>query len=296
MSEGFEMDLFLQFLANGIVVGAFYALSALGLTLIFGLMRVVNFAHGEIYMLGGVAGWYFTTALGLNFFTALLVVAMVIAAFGWLVDRVLIERVRDKGEEAGILLTIGLSIFLANLTLLVVGPAPMKVVGPIGEGVIFLGPVVVTKLRLLAVGVGIALIVGVNVLIRMTRLGQAMRATFQDQMAASLAGIRTDHVYACTFALGCTLAAMAGMLLASIYSTQASVGGLVSLKSFVVVILGGMGSFAGAVAGGLLLGVAEAMWGGYVSTGMVDIIGFALVIVILLARPQGIFATRVERA
>ncbi|WP_454619726.1 branched-chain amino acid ABC transporter permease [Bradyrhizobium cenepequi] len=290
------MDLFLQFLANGVVVGAFYALSALGLTLIFGLMRVVNFAHGEIYMLGGVAGWYFTTALGLNFFTALLVVAMVIAAFGWLVDRVLIERVRDKGEEAGILLTIGLSIFLANLTLLVVGPAPMKVAGPIEEGVIFLGPVVVTKLRLLAVGVGIALIVGVNVLIRMTRLGQAMRATFQDQMAASLAGIRTDHVYACTFALGCTLAAMAGMLLASIYSTQASIGGLVSLKSFVVVILGGMGSFAGAVAGGLLLGVAEAMWGGYVSTGMVDIIGFALVIVILLARPQGIFSTRVERA
>jgi branched-chain amino acid transport system permease protein len=296
VSEDFEMDLFLQFLANGVVVGAFYALSALGLTLIFGLMRVVNFAHGEIYMLGGVAGWYFTTALGLNFFTALLVVAMVIAAFGWLVDRVLIERVRDKGEEAGILLTIGLSIFLANLTLLVVGPAPMKVAGPIEEGVIFLGPVVVTKLRLLAVGVGIALIVGVNVLIRMTRLGQAMRATFQDQMAASLAGIRTDHVYACTFALGCTLAAMAGMLLASIYSTQASIGGLVSLKSFVVVILGGMGSFAGAVAGGLLLGVAEAMWGGYVSTGMVDIIGFALVIVILLARPQGIFSTRVERA
>jgi len=290
------MDLFLQFLANGIVVGAFYALSALGLTLIFGLMRVVNFAHGEIYMLGGVAGWYFTTALGLNFFAALLVVAVLIAAFGWVVDRVLIERVRGQGEEAGILLTIGLSIFLANLTLLVVGPAPLKVAGPIGEGVVFLGPVVITKLRLLAVAVGIAVIVGVNLLIRTTRLGQAMRATFQDQMAASLAGIRTDHVYACTFALGCALAALAGMLLASIYSTQASIGGLVSLKSFVVVILGGMGSFAGAVVGGLLLGVAEAMWGGYVATGMVDIIGFALVIVILLVRPQGIFATRVERA
>lgn len=290
------MDLFLQFLANGIVVGAFYALSALGLTLIFGLMRVVNFAHGEIYMLGGVTGWYFTTALGLNFFAALLVVAVLIAAFGWVVDRVLIERVRGQGEEAGILLTIGLSIFLANLTLLVVGPAPMKVAGPIGEGVVFLGPVVITKLRLLAVAVGIAVIVAVNLLIRTTRLGQAMRATFQDQMAARLAGIRTDRVYACTFALGCTLAALAGMLLASIYSTQASIGGLVSLKSFVVVILGGMGSFAGAIAGGLLLGVAEAMWGGYVATGMVDIIGFVLVIVILLVRPQGIFATRVERA
>ncbi len=290
------MDLFLQFLVNGLVVGSFYALSALGLTLIFGLMRVVNFAHGEIYMLGGVTGWFFTSALGLNFFAALLLVAVSIGAFGWLVDRFLIERVRHQGEEAGILLTIGLSIFLANLTLLVVGPAPMKVAGPITEGAVFIGPVVITKLRILAVGVGIVLIAGVNLLIRTTRLGHAMRATFQDPMAASLAGIRTDHVYACTFALGCMLAAMSGMLLASIYSTQASIGGLVSLKSFVVVILGGMGSFAGAVVGGLLLGVAEAMWGGYVATGMVDIIGFALVIAILLFRPQGIFATRVERA
>jgi branched-chain amino acid transport system permease protein len=290
------MDLFLQFLANGLVVGSFYALSALGLTLIFGLMRVVNFAHGEIYMLGGVTGWFFTSALGLNFFVAMALVAASMGALGFLVDRFLIERVRDQGEEAGILLTIGLSIFLANLTLLVVGPAPMHVVGPIKEGVVFLGPVIVTRLRIVAVGVGVVLIVAANLLIRKTRLGAAMRATFQDPMAARLAGIRTDHVYACTFALGCVLAATAGMLLASIYSAQASVGGLVSLKSFVVVILGGMGSFPGAIAGGLLLGVAESMWGGYVSGGMVDIIGFVLVIVILLLRPQGLFAARVERA
>jgi branched-chain amino acid transport system permease protein len=290
------MDLFLQFLSNGLVVGSFYALSALGLTLIFGLMRVVNFAHGEIYMLGGVTGWFFTAVLGLNFFVALLLVAASMGALGFLVDRFLIERVRDQGQETGILLTIGLSIFLANLTLLVVGPAPMKVIGPIKEGAVFLGPVVVTKLRIVAVGVSIALIVAANLLIQKTRLGQAMRATFQDPMAARLAGIRTDHVYACTFALGCTLAASAGMLLASIYSAQASIGGLVSLKSFVVVILGGMGSFPGAIAGGLLLGVAESMWGGYVATGMVDIIGFGLVIAILLLRPQGLFAARVERA
>lgn len=290
------MDLFLQFLANGLVIGAFYALSALGLTLIFGLMRVVNFAHGELYMLGGVAGWFFTSYLGLNFFVGLALVAVTIAMFGWLVDRFLIERVRGQGEEPGILLTIGLSIFLANLTLLVVGPAPLKVAGAMTEGPIFIGPIVVTKLRLVAVAMSIVLIVAAHLLIQKTRLGQAMRATFQDSMAASLAGIRTKRVYAATFALGCTLAAMSGMLLASIYSAQASIGGLVSLKSFVVVILGGMGSFAGAVAGGLLLGVAEAMWGGYVATGMVDIIGFVLVILILLLRPQGLFSSHVERA
>ncbi|KAA0678960.1 branched-chain amino acid ABC transporter permease [Roseomonas genomospecies 6] len=290
------MDLFPQFLANGLVMGVFYALSALGLTLIFGLMRVVNFAHGEFYMLGGVSGWFVTNHLGLDFFSGLIVVAASMAAVGWLVDRFLIERVRGQGEEPGILLTIGLSIFLVNGTLLLVGPAPMKVAGAMAEGPLFFGPIAVTKLRLLAVAVGIALIVGAHLLIRRTRLGAAMRATFQDPMAASLAGIRTGHVYAATFALGCTLAALSGMLLASIYSAQASVGGLISLKSFVVVILGGMGSFAGAIAGGLLLGVAEAMWGGYVSMGMVDVIGFVLVILILLFRPQGLFSIRTERA
>ncbi len=290
------MDLFLQFLANGLVVGVFYALSALGLTLIFGLMRVVNFAHGEFYMLGGVVGWFVTTHLGLDFFSGLVVVALVIGGFGWAVDRFLIERVRGQGEEPGILLTIGLSIFLVNITLLAVGPAPMKVARAITEGPIFLGPVTITKMRLLAMIIGVALIVGAHAIIHRTRLGSAMRATFQDPMAASLAGIRTGQVYAATFALGCTLSALSGMLLASIYSAQASVGGLVSLKSFVVVILGGMGSFPGAIAGGLLLGVAEALWGGYVATGMVDIIGFILVILILVLRPQGLFSIRAERA
>jgi branched-chain amino acid transport system permease protein len=123
-----------------------------------------------------------------------------------------------------------------------------------------------------------------------------MRATFQDTMAAKLAGIQTAHVYASTFALGTILAGVAGMLLGSIYVAQATIGGLVSLKAFVVVILGGLGSFVGAIVGGLVLGVVEAMWGGYVATGYVDAIGFALVIVMLLVRPYGLFSKRAERA
>ncbi|MDB5798856.1 MAG: branched-chain amino acid transporter permease [Paucimonas sp.] len=290
------MDLFLQFLTNGLVTGVFYALSALGLTLIFGLMRVVNFAHGEFYMIGGLLGWYVTSTLGMDFFTGLALVAVIMAVFGWLVDRVLIERVRDQGEEPGILLTIGLSIFLVNTALLVVGTAPLKVVGPATNAPLFLGPIVVTKLRLVAVAACAVAIIAAHLLIQKTRLGRAMRATFQDPMAAQLAGIKTAHVYASTFALGSTLAAIAGMLLGSIYVAQVGVGGLVSLKAFVVVILGGMGSFAGAIVGGLILGVAEQMWGGYVSTGLVDIIGFLLVILILIFRPYGLFSTRGERA
>jgi branched-chain amino acid transport system permease protein len=290
------MDFLLQLLANGLVTGSFYALSALGLTLILGLMRVVNFAHGELYMLGGILGWWVTAKLGLDFFSGLVVVAVVMGAFGWLVDRVLIERIRDQGEEAGILLTIGLSIFLANTALLAVGTAPLKITGPVTNAPVFLGPVVLTKLRLFAVATCAVLILAAHLLIQRTRLGRAMRATFQDPMAARLAGIRTANVYASTFALGTVISALAGMLLGAIYSAQVSVGGLVTMKAFIVVILGGMGSFGGAIVGGLILGIAEALWGGYVATGWVDIIGFGIVILTLLLRPYGLFSTRSERA
>ncbi|WP_110648527.1 branched-chain amino acid ABC transporter permease [Salinicola peritrichatus] len=290
------MDMLLQFVANGLVSGSFYALSALGLTLIFGLMRVVNFAHGEFYMLGGVLGWFVTTYLGLNFFVGLVVVVVAMAAFGWLVDRFLIERVRDQGEEPSILLTIGLSIFLTNSALLVVGTAPLNIAGAVPNAPVFLGPVVLTQMRLFAVAACAVLILAAYLLIRHTRLGRAMRATFQDPMAARLAGIKTAYVYASTFALGTVLAASSGMLLGSIYSVQVSGGGLISLKAFVVVILGGMGSFAGAIVGGLILGLAEALWGGYVSSGTVDVIGFLIVILTLIFKPYGLFSTQVERA
>jgi len=290
------MDMLLQFVANGLVSGSFYALSALGLTLIFGLMRVVNFAHGEFYMLGGVLGWFVTTYLGLNFFVGLVVAVVVMAAFGWLVDRFLIERVRDQGEEPSILLTIGLSIFLTNSALLVVGTAPLNIASAVPNAPVFLGPVVLTKMRLFAVAACAVLILAAYLLIRHTRLGRAMRATFQDPMAARLAGIKTAYVYASTFALGTVLAASSGMLLGAIYSVQVSGGGLISLKAFVVVILGGMGSFAGAIVGGLILGLAEALWGGYVSSGTVDVIGFLIVILTLIFKPYGLFSTQVERA
>lgn len=289
-------DLLIQFLVNGLVNGTFYALSALGLTLVFGLMRLVNFAHGEFYMMGGLLGWAVTSRLGLDFYTGLLAVIVIMAAFGWLVDRLLIERVRGQGEEPGILLTIGLSIFLTNTALLAVGSAPQKVVAPVASAPLILGPVVITQVRLFAVAVCAIAILGAHLLIRKTRLGKAMRATFQDPMAARLAGINTARIYAATFALGTVLAGTAGMLLGSIYVAQAGIGGLVSLKAFVVVILGGMGNFAGAILGGLILGVAEALWGGYVSTGTVDMVGFALVILILFFRPYGLFSTRAERA
>jgi branched-chain amino acid transport system permease protein len=290
------MDLFLQLLANGLVTGTFYALSALGLTLVFGLMRIVNFAHGELYVIGGLLGWTLTAVVGWNYFLTLIVVVIALGIGGYLIDQVLITRIRGQGEEPSILLTIGLSIFLANTALLVVGTTPVTVASPFHSKPLFLGPVVITQARLVLVAVCAALIVGANLLIQKTTLGRAMRATFQDPMAAQLVGIRTGQVYGFTFGLGAALAGAAGMLLGSIYTVEATMGGVISLKAFVVVILGGMGSFAGAIVGGLILGVAEALWGGYIATGYVDAIGFALVILTLLVRPYGLFSRRAERA
>jgi branched-chain amino acid transport system permease protein len=282
-------------LANGLVSGTFYALSALGLTLVFGLMRVVNFAHGELYVVGGLLGWALTEIAGVNFFVTLAIVVVAMGIAGYLIDRVLMTRVRGQGEEPTILLTIGLSIFLSNTALLIVGTVPQTVVSPFQNKPLFLGPVVITQSRLALVAICAALIVSAYLLIQKTTLGRAMRATFQDPMAAQLAGIRTSHIYGFTFALGSALAGAAGMLLGSIYVVQATIGGVVSLKAFVVVILGGMGSFAGAIVGGLILGVSEALWGGYIATGYVDAIGFALVVVMLLVRPYGLFNKRSER-
>jgi branched-chain amino acid transport system permease protein len=290
------VDLFLQLSANGLVLGMFYALSALGLTLVFGLMRVVNFAHGELYVVGGLIGWTLTAVVGVNFFLALALVIVALAILGYAIDRLLIHWVRGQGEEPTILLTIGLSIFIANTALLVVGTTPRTVASPFVSKPLFLGPVVLTQSRLMLVAICLALIVGAWLLIQKTSLGRAMRATFQDPMAAQLAGIRTGHIYGFTLALGSALAGAAGTLLGSIYVIEPTIGDVISLKAFVVVILGGMGSFAGAIAGGLILGLVEALWGGYVATGYVDAIGFALVIIMLLIRPYGLFGKRIERA
>jgi branched-chain amino acid transport system permease protein len=232
----------------------------------------------------------------LNFFVTLAIVVLSLAIGGYLIDRFLMARVRGKGEEPTILLTIGLSIFLTNTALLIVGTAPQKVISPFANKPLFLGPVVITQSRLVLVAISAALILAAHLLIQKTTLGRSMRATFQDPMAAQLAGIRTSHIYGFTLALGAALAGAAGMLLGSIYVAQANIGDVVSLKAFVVVILGGMGSFVGAIIGGLILGVSENLWGGYMATGYVDAIGFGLVIAMLLVRPYGLFGKHAERA
>jgi len=279
---------------NGLVLGGTYALLGIGLTLIFGLMNLVNFAHGEFYTLGAYATFAALALGGVNFFLAVLAAIVVGAAAGALCERVLLRPLRDESIDTTMLVMIGLWIALQNAELLGWGGVAKSIPHPFPTAPLVLGPVGIAPLRVFVVLAALALIALSWLLIQKTRLGTAMRATFQDRDTAALMGVRIGRIHTATFAFGSALAAAAGALLGPIFLAYPSMGDLASLKAFSVVILGGLGNLAGATLGGLILGIAEELGAGYVSSGYRDAVGFVIIILVLLLRPSGLFA-RSER-
>ena len=288
------MDQLLQHLVNGLVLGGTYALLGIGLTLIFGLMNLVNFAHGEFYTLGAYVTFAALALSGWNFFLAIALAIVVGAVAGAVCERVLLAPLRDESIDTTMLVMIGLWIALQNAELLAWGGVAKSIPHPFRTAPIVVGPVGIAPLRLFVVLTALALIALSWVLIQRTRLGRAMRATFQDRETAALMGVRIGRIHTVTFAFGSALAAAAGALLGPIFLAYPSMGDLASLKAFSVVILGGLGNLAGATLGGLILGVAEELGAGYVSSGYRDAVGFVIIILVLLLRPAGLFA-RSER-
>ena len=288
------MDQLLQHLLNGVLLGSTYALLGIGLTLVFGLMNVVNFAHGEFYTLGAYATFAALIGARVPFFLAIVLAIALGAAAGAICDRVLLRPLRAESIDTTMLLMIGLWIAMQNAELLVWGGVAKSVPTPFPTEPLVLGPVSVAPLRVFVFAVAAALIAGAHLLLARTRLGRAMRATFQDRETAALMGVRIERVHTITFAFGAGLAAAAGALLGPVFLLYPSMGDLASLKAFSVVILGGLGNFAGAALGGLVLGIAEELGAGYVSSGYRDAVGFAMIVLMLLVRPAGLFA-RAER-
>ena len=288
------MDAFLQHLVNGLVLGGTYALLGIGLTLIFGLMNLVNFAHGELYTLGAYATFAAVTLGGWNFFVAVAAAIVVGAVAGALCERVLLAPLRDESIDTTMLVMIGLWIALQNAELLGWGGVAKSIPHPFPTAPLTLGPVGIAPLRVFVVLTALALIGLSWLLIQKTRLGTAMRATFQDRETAALMGVSIERVHTITFAFGAGLAAAAGALLGPVFLLYPSMGDLASLKAFSVVILGGLGNFVGAALGGLVLGVAEELGAGYISSGYRDAVGFLIIVAVLLLRPSGLFA-RAER-
>ena len=288
------MEQLLQHLVNGLVLGGTYALLGIGLTLIFGLMSVVNFAHGEFYTLGAYATFGALALAGLPFFLALGTAILLGAAVGAVCERTLLRPLRRESIDTVMLVMIGVWIAMQNTELLVWGGVARSIPHPFPTAPLTLGPLNIAPVRLFVVAAAAALIGASWLLIQRTRLGTAMRATFQDRDTAALMGVPIGRIHTITFAFGSALAAAAGALLGPVFLAYPSMGDLASLKAFSVVILGGLGNLAGATLGGLLLGVAEELGAGYVSSGYRDAVGFVAIILVLLLRPAGLFA-RAER-
>jgi branched-chain amino acid transport system permease protein len=289
---GNKVNEFLQQLLNGAIIGSSYALLAVGLTLIFGIMRIVNFAHGEFYMIGGVICFYLIHALHLNYFVALVLAVLLAMAIGALLERSILRWLKDQSIDSTIIVTIGLSVFIQNVVLLAIGPVPKSIPSPFSNVPVTLGALTFTPVQLFVMIVTGLVIIGFHILLRHTYVGRAMRATFSEKDAARLVGIDTDRIAQLTFVLGSGMAALAGALLGSMYLVYPSMGGMAVLKAFIVVIMGGLGNIMGAITGGLLLGMAEGLVSGFISSDYSEAIGFIIVIVVLLFKPQGLFGRK----
>ena len=286
------MDQFLQHALNALVLGSTYALLGIGLTLIFGIMRVVNFAHGELYAMGSYVSYAFVSLLGMNFFGSLFVAAVVGFLLGSIIEYFLLRRRDLKAMDEVMLIMIGVMIIMQNAELWLWGGVAKSVPSPFSQEPLVWGEVSVAPIRLFVLVTAVALLIVFYILIERTRLGLAMRATFQDKDAAKIVGVNVSHVYTLTFALGSCLAAVAGALLAPVFLVTPTMGDLASLKAFAIVILGGMGNLKGAALGGFVLAMVEEFGAGYISTAYRDALGFLVIIAVMIFRPQGLFTIK----
>jgi branched-chain amino acid transport system permease protein len=295
------MSTFLQQLVNGLSLGSIYALIALGYTMVYGVLRLINFAHGDVYMLGAYAGYFLSRKLRgeePSLVSAILVMVGAMAAcavVGIVIERFAYRPVRRASRLTLLITAIGVSLFIENGAQLVFGPDPKFFPSVAPRSDFRLGNVRITSEQLTVIVVSFLLMLALRFFILKTRTGKAMRAVSFSLDAAKLMGISTDAIIAATFALGSALAAAAGVLIGmQIPKIDPLMGILYGLKAFIAAVLGGIGNIPGAVLGGLLIGTSEVMVVGYLSSTYRDAIAFGILILVLLLRPQGILG-RVQK-
>ena len=283
------METFVQSLVSGLLTGSLYAMIGIGLTVVFGVMRIINLAHGEMVMLGMFAAYFSQKLWGIDPFASVLVWAPVMFLFGMALYRTLLRKIVAGGELNTLLYTAGLSLLIANLALFAWTGDYRTIILPYGLTPMRPFGIAVPAALALGFGLAVAITGALWAFLNRTNLGRAIRATSQNREAAVLMGIDVERVAVVTFGLGTALAGAAGVLLAPSLYLYPTVGELLVVKSFVIVVLGGLGSVPGAIAGGLLLGVVESLGAVYVSATYKDGLGYVLFLLVLLYRPAGLF-------
>ena len=287
--------MFLQQIVNGLTIGSFYALVAIGYSMVFGVLELTNFAHSAVFMMGGYVACVALQA-GVSFPVAFLLALITCGVIGILIDRSCLMPMRKRGAKriSYLICTIGLSTFLQNLINLVFGSESIPFKEVLVRRQYTIGSnLVISNLQIIIWIMSIILVAVTTFLVNKTKLGASMRAVAQNPTAAKLMGVNTDRVITFTFFLGSTLAAVAGTMFAMYYySVDLQMGFTVGMKTFASAVLGGIGSLPGAVVGGYLIGIIEALFAGYISSGFKDAIGFIVLIIVLLVRPSGLMGRK----
>jgi branched-chain amino acid transport system permease protein len=281
-------------LLSGLVTGSVYTVTALGLTMVYGILNLMNFAHGEVFMVGAYVGYFLATTYGTSYPVAFLGAMLGAVLLGLFIEAVGFRPLRDAPQLAPLIASLGISIFLQNLALLVWSPTPRMFQTPYVNQVVHLGVISLSGQRVLVFVVSLLLIAALYVIVQRTALGKAMRATALDAEAASLMGINIRWVVVATFALGSALAGAAGALVGPIVLLSPFMGIPVILKAFAVVIMGGFGNIQGTIVAGFLLGIVESLAALALPSVYIDIIAFVMLIGTLLVRPTGLFAEHLE--
>jgi branched-chain amino acid transport system permease protein len=278
----------LNILIAGLLTGAVYGMAALGLSVIFGVIRVVNFAHGEMMVAGMYAAFVLNTSLGIDPILALPLVAALLFAAGYALQRGVVNRFIARPEHNQFLLLLAISILLTSGTLMIFGPDARNVQLPYAFESYEIGGLIIDKVRLFAAAGAIALVAALTVFFRFSRTGKAIRACADNQLGAQVVGLDVKHLYAVTFGIGAACVGAAGCLLLLLVDVQPYLATDYTLLGFVIVILGGLGSMPGALLGGLLVGLSEALAGFFIDPSLKSMFSFGLLILVLLVRPQGL--------
>ncbi|MBA5729888.1 branched-chain amino acid ABC transporter permease [Aerococcaceae bacterium INB8] len=289
------MQLFLQQLVNGVALGSIYALMALGYTMVYGTIKLINFAHADVFMMGAFVGYYLVTVLEMNLFLAMIIAMIFCAILGVVIERVAYKPLRNSTRVASLITAIGVSYFLQNIMIYFLGPEVRSFPSPLETSIYRIGNIVINSKQILVFVITVILMIVLYLIVQRSKMGKAMRAVAVDSEASQLMGIDVNRVISFTFALGSGLAGIAGVLVGVYYnSISPGMGTALGLKAFVAAVVGGVGSIPGAMVGGYVIGILETIVTFMGGSMYKDAVVYGLLIVILLVLPSGLFGKNVK--